>query len=89
MLVPAATFTNALMIKVLLARADHVMVKLGCSTLFNALAGIATVSAVVVQSGATVVFAVTVVHHTVDQLALDKSLGSNIYCVLYWRLSGM
>ena len=77
--VQEVTFTNALHINVLLARLDHEIVELVCLIPCVAVQLIANVSAVVVQSGATVVLAVTVVDHAFTQLALSNSLGLLIY----------
>ena len=87
--VPAATFTNAFTISVLLARVLQVIAVLGQDTHCVAVQLIATWSAVVVQSGAVVVLAVTAVAHVFTRLDWSSALGLLIYCVLYCRFSGI
>ena len=62
--VQLGTFTNAFMINVLLARLDQVRVVMIVSSIHCvAVQEMFTVSAVIVQSGAVTLFAVTVVAH--------------------------
>ena len=86
--VHAVHFTNAFIIKVLLARLDHVRVVTVCCTSLCVAAQNTILSAVVVQSGATSVFAVTVAQ-VYDRGDWSNAFGLLIYWVLYWRFSGI
>ena len=77
---------------VLDAKLDQDKTLLVCSTAFVICvhaANIVYVSAVVVQSGATVVSAVTLALDFTLQLVHQNHFGLSIYCVLYWRFSGI
>lgn len=77
--VPAATLTNAFTINVLLAILDQDIDVTTVVHHCDAVQLIASVSAVVVQSGATVVSAVTVVAHVFIQFDWSRALGFNQY----------
>lgn len=87
--VPVGTFTNALTINVLLAIIDHDIVDTNWCTHSNAVQLIASVSAVVVPSGAIVVFAVTEEEPVGARGTALSACGLAIYCVLYCRFSGI
>lgn len=74
---------------VLLAIDDHVMDVTTVAHHCVAVPAIVTVSAVVVQSGATVVFAVTDVVPVLIQFDWSRAVGFVRYCVLYCRFSGI
>ena len=87
--VPVGTFTNALTINVLLVIVDHDIVDTNYCTHSDAIQLIVTVSAVVVQSGAIVVFAVTEEEPVEARGTALSALGLLKYCVSYCRFSGI
>jgi hypothetical protein len=64
----------------LLARLDQVSIADDCVNHWVAVQLIATVSAVIVQSGAVTLLAVTDVDHSLIQEALSNSVGFNKNC---------